>query len=101
MGAAASVGVVRKDAARRARRRASADRGGSSRGRRDTAAHRARHCRWLSSAWKRQAVEGLEEVFSGPRAKGRPEHEETIRTLHAKLGELTVERDFFLHGLGS
>ena len=53
------------------------------------------------SAWKRQAVEGLDEVFSGPRAKGRPEHEETIRTLHAKIGELTVERDFFLRGLGS
>ena len=31
------------------------------------------------SAWKRQAVEGLDEVFSGPRAKGRSEHEETIR----------------------
>ena len=28
-------------------------------------------------------------------------HEETIRTLHAKIGELTVERDFFLRGLGS
>ena len=53
------------------------------------------------SAWKRQAVEGLDEVFSGPRATGRPEHEETIRTLHAKIGELTVERDFFLRGLGS
>ena len=46
-------------------------------------------------------MEGLDEVFSGPRAKGRPEHEETIRTLHAKIGELTVERDFFLRGLGS
>ena len=53
------------------------------------------------SAWKRQAVEGLDEVFSGPRATGRPEHEETIRTLCAKSGELTVERDFFLRGLGS
>ena len=53
------------------------------------------------SAWKRQAVEGLDEVFSGPRAKGRPEHEETIRTLHAKIGELTVERDFFCAGWGA
>ena len=53
------------------------------------------------SAWKRQAVQGLNEVFSGPRSKGRSEHEETIRALHAKLGELTVERDFFLRGLGS
>ena len=53
------------------------------------------------SAWKRQAVEGLDEVFSGPRSKGRSEHEETIRALHAKIGELTVERDFFLRGLGN
>ena len=53
------------------------------------------------SAWKRQAVEGLDEVFSGPRSKVRSEHEETIRALHAKIGELTVERDFFLRGLGS
>ena len=51
------------------------------------------------SAWKRQAVEGLGEVFSrGP--KRGSEHESTIRDLHAKIGELTVERDFFLRGLG-
>ena len=54
-----------------------------------------------ASAWKRQAVEGLDEVFSGPRSKGRSEHEETIRALHAKIGGLTVERDAFLRGLGS
>ena len=45
-------------------------------------------------------VEGLDEVLSGPRSKGRSEHEETVRALHAKIGELTVERDFFLRGLG-
>ena len=51
------------------------------------------------SAWKRQAVESLDEVFSrGP--KRGSEHESTIRDLHAKIGELTVERDFFLRGLG-
>ena len=51
------------------------------------------------SAWKRQAMEGLEEVFSGPGSKRGGEHEATIRDLHAKIGELTVERDFFLRGL--
>ena len=51
------------------------------------------------SAWKRQAVEGLDEVFSQPGSKRSGEHEATIRTLHAKIGELTVERDFFLRGL--
>ena len=41
-------------------------------------------------AWKRQAVEGLDEVFAHARGKGDSEQEETIRALHAKLGELTV-----------
>ena len=50
------------------------------------------------SAWKRQAVEGLEEVFSQPGSKRGGEHDATIRDLHAKIGELTVERDFFLRG---
>ena len=51
------------------------------------------------SAWKRQAVEGLDEVFSQPGSKRGGEHEATIRDLHAKIGELPVERDFFLRGL--
>ena len=45
--------------------------------------------------WKRQAVDGLEDVFAGSRASRESEHETTIRDLHAKIGELTVERDFF------
>ena len=50
-------------------------------------------------AWKRQAIDGLEEVFAGGRASRDSEHEATVRDLHAKIGELTVERDFFLRGL--
>ena len=50
------------------------------------------------STWKRQAVEGLAEVFAGAPKRGS-EHESTIRDLHAKIGELTVERDFFRRGL--
>ena len=46
------------------------------------------------SAWKRQTVEGLEEVFSQPGSSRGGEHEATIRDLHAKIGELTVERVF-------
>ena len=42
------------------------------------------------SAWKRQAVEGLDEVFAHARGKGGSEHEETIRALHAKIGELAA-----------
>ena len=51
------------------------------------------------SAWKRQAVEGLDEVFSQPGSRRGGDHAATIRDLHAKIGELTVERDFFLRGL--
>ena len=50
------------------------------------------------SLWKRQAVEGLDEVFAGGRASRQTEHEATIRDLHAKVGELTVERDCCLRG---
>ena len=51
------------------------------------------------TAWKRRAMEGLEEVFARPGSKRAAEHEATIKDLHAKIGELTVERDFFLRGL--
>ena len=51
------------------------------------------------STWKRQAVEGLSGVFEVGRNRGE-EHDKTVRDLHAKIGELTVERDFFLRGLG-
>ena len=44
--------------------------------------------------WKRQAVEGLDEVFARGGSPGPSEHEATIRDLHAKIGELTMERDF-------
>ena len=52
-----------------------------------------------ASVWKRQAVEGLKEVFSNGRSKREKNHEVRIRELHAKIGELTVEWDFFLRGL--
>ena len=50
------------------------------------------------TAWKRQAMEGLGE-FTRAGSKRAAEHEATIRELHAKIGELAVERDFFLRGL--
>ena len=46
------------------------------------------------STWKRQAIDGLDEVFGGGRASRQSEHEATVRDLHAKIGALTVERDF-------
>ncbi len=54
------------------------------------------------SAWKRQLMDAVPEVFArGGRRKLVKEYEERLRDLHAKIGELTVERDFFRRGLES
>ena len=51
------------------------------------------------SAWKRQAVDGLGEVFSNGADRTRGDHETEVHDLHAKIGQLTVERDFLAKGL--
>ncbi len=51
------------------------------------------------SAWKRQAMDGLGAVFSNGADKSRVDHEGEIHDLHAKIGQLTVERDFLARGL--
>ena len=51
------------------------------------------------STWKRQAVEGLGAVFSEGAGKAGADHEAEVHDLHAKIGELTVERDFLSNGL--
>lgn len=52
--------------------------------------------------WKRQAMEGLASVFSGKAAA--PESAEVAETevekLHAKIGQLVVERDFLAKASG-
>ena len=51
------------------------------------------------STWKRQAIEGLGEVFSNGVDRRRRDHDSEVHELHAKIGELTVERDFLSRGL--
>ena len=51
-------------------------------------------------AWKRQALEGLAEVFSKGAERRTRDHEGELRDLHAKIGELIVERDFLSRGSG-
>ena len=51
-------------------------------------------------AWKRQAIEGLVEVFSKGAERRVRDHESEVRDLHAKIGELIVERDFLSRGSG-
>jgi transposase-like protein len=51
------------------------------------------------STWKRQAIDGLGDVFSGGADRARSEQEAEVHELHAKIGQLTVERDFLAKGL--
>ncbi len=53
------------------------------------------------SGWKRQAQEGLRELFARDRGRRQADQEAIIHDLHAKIGELTVERDFLSRGLGN
>ena len=51
------------------------------------------------STWKRQAMDGLGAIFSNGAGKARMDHEGEVHDLHAKIGQLTVERDFLAKGL--
>jgi transposase len=47
--------------------------------------------------WKRQAMEGLASVFSG---KAEAAKADEVEKLHAKIGQLVVERDFLAKASG-
>jgi transposase len=44
--------------------------------------------------WKRQAIDNMAAGFSGAGERKGKAEEAQIKGLHAKIGELTVERDF-------
>ena len=50
----------------------------------------------MIATWKRQAIDGLTGIFSGkPQdSKGAADKEKEVTQLHAKIGQLVVERDF-------
>ena len=50
--------------------------------------------------WKRQAMEGLVSVFSGNAEASEGMREEELEKLHAKIGQLVVERDFLVKASG-
>ena len=51
------------------------------------------------TAWKAQLLEGAAGVFGGGRRRsGEPAID--LKTLHAKIGELTLENDFLSGALG-
>ena len=50
--------------------------------------------------WKRQAMEGLVAVLSGKGEAKEDIREEEVEKLHAKIGQLVVERDFLAKASG-
>lgn len=54
----------------------------------------------MINTWKKQAIEGLSTVFeSKPDAAGKT-REANVEKLHAKIGQLIVERDFLVKASG-
>lgn len=55
----------------------------------------------MVTKWKKQAIEGMADTFSrGDRQALDADHQARIKELHAKIGELTVERDFLSKAFG-
>ncbi len=54
----------------------------------------------MIASWKRQAIENMSEAFTGKPARKRAAEEAHIKELHAKIGQLTVERDFLAKAFG-
>lgn len=54
----------------------------------------------MITTWKRQAIKNLAETFSGKTERSRNAEEARINDLHAKIGQLTVERDFLAKAFG-
>mgnify|MGYP001047810478 CR=1 FL=1 len=48
----------------------------------------------LIQRWKKEALSGMKDIFSGKQASQENNHLTDIKNLHAKIGQLTVERDF-------
>ena len=48
--------------------------------------------------WKRQLLENADQLFGGAE-KQAVDSEHKIKELHAKIGQLTMERDFLEQGL--
>lgn len=49
------------------------------------------------STWKKQAVDGMADVFA--KSGTSTLHETEVKELHAKIGRLAVENDFLARGL--
>ena len=50
--------------------------------------------------WKRQAIDNMAAAFSGGPERSNQADDAQIKELHAKIGQLTVERDFLAKAFG-
>src|SRR4051794_23003466 len=51
------------------------------------------------TAWKQQLLEDAAELFGSGQSLAQ-DSQERVQELHAKIGELTIERDFLSNALG-
>lgn len=54
----------------------------------------------LITNWKRQASDGLASVFDGKAVEREQVRDSELKDLHAKIGQLVVERDFLAKASG-
>jgi transposase len=54
----------------------------------------------LVAGWKRQATDGMAGVFDGKAGERDQAREAETRELHAKIGQLVIERDFLAKASG-
>jgi transposase len=54
----------------------------------------------MIAAWKRQAIEGMSATFSGKAEAAQTATASDVEKLHAKIGQLVVERDFLSKASG-
>ena len=54
----------------------------------------------MIATWKRQAIEGMSATFSGKAEAASAASEADLARLHAKIGQLVVERDFLAKAFG-
>ncbi len=54
----------------------------------------------MIASWKRQAIDGMAGTFSGAGDAVKAASESEVEKLHAKIGQLVVERDFLAKAFG-
>jgi len=54
----------------------------------------------MIAQWKAKAKEGLIDVFANGKGRKAKSREDDVEKLHAKIGQLTMERDFLSKAFG-